>query len=142
MQKISDRNQRIKDEILKNKFFRVAREQMFLSDHEVRMGAVMVINSKVYYSSHNRRKKTNPLIDIHYPEFVQSIHAELNALIKYNEVRFGKLPKGTSMYVYREDRAGNVKLSKPCKTCQKLMRTAGIKRVFYSTETGTKMEVL
>lgn len=136
------RSQRIKEEILKNKFFRIAREQMFLSDHEVRMGAVMVISSKQYIASHNRKNKTHPLIAIHYPNFVQSIHAELNALIRYNEIRLGKLPKRTVMYVYREERNGAVSLAKPCKICQKLMRKAGIKKVYYSTDNGVQIEIL
>lgn len=136
------RSIRIKEEILKSKFFRIAREQMFQSDHHVRMGAVMVISNKQYIPAHNHLNKTHPIIERHYPEFVQSIHAELNALIRYNEVRHGKLPKRTSMYVYREEKNGTVKLAKPCKTCEKLMREAGIKKVFYSTDTGIKMEIL
>lgn len=140
--KINDRQKIVRQEILRNKYFAIARKQMFLSDHQVRVGAVMVVGNKQHIASHNYHFKTHPLIEKHYPHFVQSIHAELNALIRYNEVRLGRLPKRTSMYVYREDRHGIVKLSKPCKTCEKLMRKAGIRKVFYSTDSGIKMEVL
>ena len=132
----------IKTELLGNRYFSLARQDMFLSYHQVRVGAVMVVGSKQYIVADNYLFKTHPLIEKHYPNFVQSIHAELNALLKYNEVRLGKLPKRTSMYVYREDRHGIVKLAKPCKTCEKLMKKAGIKRVFYSTETGFKIKRL
>ena len=130
-----------KEEVLKHKFFRIAQEQMFISDHETRMGAVLVINNKHYFASHNYVNKTHPLIKKHYPNHVQSIHAELNALIKYNEVRFGRL-LGAKMYVYREDRHGVMKNSKPCKSCEKLMKEAGIRKVYYSITSGYRMEVL
>jgi len=140
--KLTEKQLKAKQEVLSCKYFFIARKQLFLSDHHVRMGATMVIGNKKYIVAHNHLFKTHPLIEKHYPHFVQSIHAELNLLIKYNEVRLGKLPKRTSVYVYREDKNGIMKLAKPCKVCEMLLRKAGVRRVFYSTENGFKMEVL
>jgi len=133
---------RIKEEVLKNRFFRIARNEMFKSDHDIRLGAVLVLNKSQYYVACNSALKTHPIIKKHYPHYVKSIHAEISALIKYNEVRFGPLPKNTRMYVYREDKNGIMKKSKPCKCCEEILRENGVRKVFYSTQFGFEMKVL
>ena len=66
------------------------------------------------------------------------IHAELAAIL---DNRFADL-KGTTAYIYREDRHGNAALAKPCPSCMETLRLAGIKKVVYSDMNGSKTEVL
>jgi tRNA(Arg) A34 adenosine deaminase TadA len=126
----------VRDIVLKKMYFRIAREEMLLSEHETRVGACLVFNKGRIFQGHNYVNKTHPLIALHYPEFVQSIHAEVVALTSYNEVRFGPIPKSAKMYVYREDRNGFMKRAKPCRYCQHILKMFGVRKIFYSTESG------
>ena len=60
-----------------------------------------------------------------------STHAEIAALAKA-----GLLAKDADLYVSRFCPSGRMGLSRPCPDCHKAIEAAGIKRVFYSTETG------
>jgi tRNA(Arg) A34 adenosine deaminase TadA len=60
-------------------------------------------------------------------------HAEIRACLNVPR----GLTEGSSMYVVRVNRAGELKLSKPCKTCEETLRFLGIREVYYSTDEGT-----
>lgn len=61
------------------------------------------------------------------------LHAEKRCL----DALGGKVPPRSVMYVVRTRRGdGSVGMAKPCAACQKLLAACGIKRVYYSTNTG------
>lgn len=61
----------------------------------------------------------------------KSIHAEFNAILKANRNDL----EDSIIYVYRETKNGSPALSRPCKYCMMAIKEAGIKGIFYSTET-------
>lgn len=60
-----------------------------------------------------------------------SVHAEVDA-IKRN----GKKSIGRVLIVIRVDADGNLKFSKPCKNCSDIIKTSGIKKVYYISSQG------
>ena len=66
-----------------------------------------------------------------------SLHAEIMALIflkdrkdiKWNDV---------DLYTYRENRYGELRMSKPCKSCMSMIKALGIRRIHYTTNDGFK----
>lgn len=66
-----------------------------------------------------------------------SRHAEIAAITGLPK----EVTSGASVLVIRITRSGVLGLSKPCDMCVACMRTAGIKRVFFSTNSGTIEEM-
>lgn len=66
------------------------------------------------------------------------IHSEIRALIglSHEETR------GASIYVYRETLNGDIAKSKPCEICKNELLRAGIKNVYYTSESGYNKESL
>lgn len=60
-----------------------------------------------------------------------SLHAEITALLR---ARCSVV--GGTIYVYREDRTGQIGLARPCPSCTAALVEAGIKKVYYTTEDG------
>lgn len=109
---------------------------MSKSSHKTRFGATLVLKNGKIFKSHNKDLKTHPALKRHYPHYAVSIHAELQTILSVNSYRYDHEIKGSKMYVYREDRAGFVKPAKPCHYCMNILRTAGVKRVYYTTKNG------
>jgi deoxycytidylate deaminase len=63
-----------------------------------------------------------------------SIHSELDCIIKL-DVRPTQLCQYTLVNI-RLDKQGRVRLSKPCKVCQRLLAAFRFKEVFYSDNQG------
>jgi hypothetical protein len=57
-------------------------------------------------------------------------HAEIHACIG---VPLADLI-GAELYVYRVLKNGQSALSKPCKTCEKFLRSVGVHKVYYTTD--------
>ena len=119
-----------------NRYFRIARDMCLLSNNRVRFGAVLVINSGVILTAFNSDKKTHPMLRRHYPDFAKTAHAELRCLALYNQYVRGKLPSGSCLYVYREDKLGRQRNAMPCYGCWAVLKQSGLKRVRFSTETS------
>ena len=62
-----------------------------------------------------------------------SIHAEMSCLkgLRHDQIR------GSTVYVVRLSRSGELKLSFPCKRCISLLTRKGIKKVMYSKNDGS-----
>lgn len=61
----------------------------------------------------------------------QFVHAEVCAIAK---LKPSQRNKAYAIYVYRFDHHGRPALAKPCIVCETLIRSIGIKRVYYTTE--------
>jgi deoxycytidylate deaminase len=67
----------------------------------------------------------------YHPGFTR--HAELNAIKK---VRRKIDLTGAVCYNLRIDKNGEIRMSKPCPSCEKLLLNYGFKKVYFSTENG------
>jgi len=111
--------------------FRIAERTALDSPFEQhRVGAVIVKGGRVLSTGYNeirwleRLRKTN-------------IHAEEAAILKLLKARRLSSLIGSDIYVTRFTRGGAIGCAKPCANCEALIRSVGIRRVFYSDSTGT-----
>lgn len=129
-----------KKKILKNKYFKMAYNEMNKSVHPTRFGAVLVLKNGKVYSSHNKDSKSHPYLKKHYPFYAVSMHAELSVLLSVNSYRFGDDTKNSTMYVYREDKHNVIKPARPCPYCMDIIRDAGVKKLVYTYWDGYRVE--
>lgn len=66
-----------------------------------------------------------------YRRYICSVHAEMAA------IRPNSFYDGCSLYVARIGRAGNYLLSKPCEHCLNLIKSVGIRKIFYTDSNGS-----
>ena len=93
----------------------------------VRHGAVLVDNKTIVSTGFNCRK-THPYLSkvTTFPFF----HAESHAILRQG---FETTP-GMSLFVLRIRKTGHIGLSAPCNICKAIIKMAGIKETWYSTE--------
>ncbi|MBP3886713.1 MAG: hypothetical protein J6F30_03505 [Cellulosilyticum sp.] len=127
------------------KYFNVARTVSKTSQYpRIKIGCCIVKKNVVLavgvnkYKSHPLQKKYNKFRSMDESHIHNNIHAELDAIIKCNRQDL----IGASIYVYREDSFGNLRMCRPCEACRKLIRDSGIKEVYYTTGEGLCREVL
>lgn len=110
------------------KHYLLAQKLASKSDHHTyKLGCVIFRNNNVIGVGFNKIK-THPKS----PHKWKMIHAEFDALIG---VQASDL-RGSSVIVYRESKAGNIGLAKPCKSCEGLLFQVGIEKVYYTTDNG------
>ena len=92
-----------------------------------KVGAALY-NGSVLMSAKANSYKTHPklLPFTNYPH----LHAEQAVILS---VGFNQC-HGTTLFVSRVLKDGNIAMAKPCEVCQELIRYAGVRRVFYTTE--------
>lgn len=68
-----------------------------------------------------------------------TLHAEISCLlqIKDMDIDFSKI----NLYIYREDKNGNLAMCRPCKACMKFIDDLGIKHIYYTTDKGFAKEI-
>ena len=97
------------------RFFRLAKDIAIKDDcRQYRFGAVGIRKDGTIVYSRN--------IPTRCPE--PKAHAESRVA--------RKLDRGSVIYVVRIDRKGNLTTARPCKSCQKIMKSKGIRKCFYS----------
>lgn len=125
-------------------FFEAARTVSQLSDFpRVKVGCVITYGHRIISSGFNS-VKTDPLQKKYNAyrfagESQPSIHAETMAikpLMGRKDIDF----KNAILYVARYGADGKPMLSKPCKSCQQLMRDLGIQKCFYTDYGGYMYE--
>jgi deoxycytidylate deaminase len=117
-------------------YFKAAKAVSSISDfHKVRIGCVAVYSHRIISSGTNSTK-TNPLqkkYNIHRfdVDSGHTLHAEsqcLLPLVGRKDIDFSRM----SLYIYREHKDKTLALSRPCKSCERLIRDLGIKKVYYT----------
>lgn len=109
---------------MKLRFFEIAKKASKNSNHHSHViGSVIVSNGKVVSTGYNQIK-THP--DSPHP--FKHIHAEFKAVLAANRANLS----GASIYVYKEDKNGYISMCKPCSSCERFLRSVGIKRVYYT----------
>ena len=120
--------------------FKEARLTSYLSEGKNpgrRMGAVLHHGNRSLSFGVNLFNKTHTL-QMHYP-LKQFLHAEINALIKR---RHCDDLSSCQITVYRETYDGIPALAKPCDNCQTILKSFGIKKIYYSTPIYPYWDVL
>lgn len=113
--------------------FRQAKEISYNSDHyEFKIGAAIFKQGKLISHASNSQKSHPKMI--RYGNYVTS-HAEFNAISK---IKNKDILKGTTIVVYREDKNGDIAMSKPCEMCEPMLKALGVKKVIYTTREGFK----
>jgi len=131
-------------------YFDKAKNISYLSDFkQVHIGCVAVYKKHIIGIGYNTNK-THPLQD-HYNKYRNltwnngtkpkaKIHAEMMCIlnIKGLNIDFSKV----RLFIYREDKNGNIALSKPCKACYNAIKDLGIKEINYTIYNGYRKETL
>ena len=118
-----------KCERLVGKCCTISRESNHPNHH---LGAVIVKSGRILASGYNRVGQHN---SNNYRKFADSIHAEQDAirsLLVCPDLLFG-----ASLYVSRIGKSGNLLMARPCPFCMRLIKSVGIKKIFYSDSNGS-----
>lgn len=105
-----------------NLFHKEAIVQCLRSKYKWPLGAVVVSRGKIVGRGYNRVYSTGTTLD--------GIHAEINAL--QNTLAWYR--KGSTVYVCRMKKSGELALAKPCEKCQHVMKKMGVSRAWYTNE--------
>ena len=119
--------------------FRAAKAVSEMSDHRVKIGCVVVNKHRIVSSGFNSRSKCHKIQAILDKEIFGcdcpgKMHAETTALIPL--IRDGVDLSRAAIFVYREHKDGTIACARPCARCEKLIRSIGLKRIFYTVENG------
>jgi len=95
------------------------------SQHQFRLGVVVALGSRIMALGINKYRTHPRQMNWRTNDFANSVHAELDAILSCPYI------EGATIYVARILRNGDVSMAKPCKICQKIIKSAGIKRVVY-----------
>lgn len=107
------------------------------SNHKFKLGCVIFRKKKPIAMGFNQVEKTHPMMLRYQVKHSLRTHAELQALLG---VRWDVDLSKCLLVVYREKKDGSLGDSKPCPTCQKIIRSMGIRNVMYTTEFGFARE--
>ena len=110
-----------------NHYLNLARNACYYSDFmKARLGAVLIYKGKVMSVGWNSTK-TSPLQRQLNRYRGYDVHAEVACLAKVRDldIDWGR----ASIFVYRVKKDGNAGLARPCKGCQALIKSMGIKNV-------------
>lgn len=125
-------------------YFRAAQAVSTLSDFKrVNVGAVLIYKHRIASSSCNSQR-THPLQQkLNKERFEEEtpakLHAEVSCLLPLlgnKDIKW----RDCELYVYREYKRGGLAMSRPCQSCQKLIKDLGIRIVHYTTDNGYATE--
>ena len=124
---------------MKMKFFEKAKAASEMSDYKrIKIGAVIVYKNRVVSVGWNTTK-TNPLqkslnhLRFKADEYCASLHAEMMAFLR---LPYGLDHRNLSIYVYRENRFGELRMSRPCPSCISKIKELGINNIYYTSTDG------
>jgi deoxycytidylate deaminase len=117
------------------RFINLASKVAVLSAHKFRIGAVIVQGSRTISFGINKYKSHPKQMNHHTAEHADSIHAELDAIINSR----GNA-EGATIYIVRLLQDGTIAMARPCFHCIKELKSAGVKRIVYSTQGGYAKE--
>jgi len=114
--------------------FRKAEKASLNSDHlKYKMGAA-VYYGKGFLAAGFNSMKTNPITRKY--RSLKTTHAEISALRKAKSKK--KNLRGAEIYIFRKTTHG-LAMSKPCEMCLNELKFEGIKKIYYTSETGIQI---
>jgi deoxycytidylate deaminase len=98
------------------------------SDTNFKHGAVIVRGGSVMAVGVNKWKNRDIFVSdpTDYNPHI-TVHAEVDALSRVKDAH------GATIYIARVTKAGEERFSRPCERCEKVLISAGVKRVVYTT---------
>jgi len=126
-------------------FFNAAKAVSYMSDYDrVHVGCV-VTNGRHIISSGFNTTKSHPIqkrmnIKRFSEDTPHSLHAEISALthiMNKKDIDW----KNCSIYIYREFKNGDKAMAKPCQSCEALIKSLGIRKIYYTTYGGFAKEI-
>lgn len=111
-----------------DKIVEVAISEALKSVHKQKVGCVIYNNKGIISKSHNSPLKSRRHLHPKFQRWPNSIHAEMDAIIKSRSSLNGKI-----MLVLRVNKNGDFRISKPCQHCMKYIEHVKIRFVHYST---------
>ena len=122
-------------------YFNKARDASRLSDYSKQhIGCVVVYKRHVISVGFNSNK-THPIQKLYNKERFDSdstphsLHAEITALLFLKDRKDIKW-SDVELYTYRENKRGELRMSKPCKSCMALIKDLGINKVHFTINDG------
>lgn len=112
-----------------NTAVKLSRAMMSLTPHNFKHFSFLFRRNNLAAIGFNKPNKTHPLSNKFGYRF-NCIHSELDVLLNFEKPL--KELKNYELLNIRLDRNGDVKLSKPCKFCQQLLKYYKTRRVLYS----------
>lgn len=110
-------------------FLKLAIDEAQKSNHKQRVGCV-IFNKKILLSKgYNTTQKSVKKLHPRYQRFPNSVHAEVDAIIKAR-----KYLKGSTLLVIRINKNNQLRISKPCFNCMTYINHVGIKNIYYSID--------
>lgn len=133
------------------KFFDKAAAVAANSDFDrYHLGCIAVLKNKVIASASNKLK-THPLqkeYDDKYRQFnclsnpknMYSLHAEIACLkqLRGQDINY----KDLELYIVRLRKDTKYGMARPCSACMNLIKSMGIKKIFYTTNAGFSLEII
>lgn len=117
-----------------HKFLDLAKKLSYKSSYHHKIGAVVAKKNKIISLGFNKPNKTHPAS----PNRFKTYHAEFDAIIGIDK----KDLVGSTIYIFREHKNGNLASAKPCSDCAALIAHCGIKKVVYSDYNDIKEYVV
>ena len=115
------------------KYYSLLKKLSQRSDHHShRLSCVIVRKNRIIGKGFNMLA-THP----DSPSFFSSRHAEFNAFISAN-----RDIKGSTVYVFRENKLGVPSNARPCPSCYKMLVEQGARVIIYTFENAYKEEKL
>lgn len=129
---------------MKMKFFEKAKAASEMSDHsKYFLGSVVVYKNRIIGVGWNTTKGS-PLQQKYNEKYRFGkddkdrgcLHAEMLALLHARPYLKDLDMSKVSIYVYRGNKAGERRMSKPCRACCAYIKSLGIHNIFFTTEDG------
>lgn len=126
------------------RFFEKAKAASEMSDHaKYFLGSVVVYKNKIIGVGWNTTKG-NPVQQKYNEKYrfgkddkdMGCLHAEMLAILHSKPYLKDLDMSKVSIYVYRENRFGEIRMSRPCSACYSYIRELGIQNIYYTTKEG------
>ncbi len=121
-----------------NRWYEKAKEESGKSGYpRINIGAVIVKGNLLVSTGYNQQKSHpkqaafNEMYSLR-EDSSHYLHAEIHALIRSGREDL----EGADIYVFRENRNGELANCRPCEVCRQALKAAGIDRMYYTTEEG------
>ena len=114
--------------------------------HKSHIGAVIVQSHNILsvgvntLKSHPAQAKYNHHRDVPIEYLKHCLHAEMSAILKAE--RLSDNLSNATLYIYREDKRGNLAMCRPCPACMAKIKEVGIRKLVYTTDLGIAKEVI
>lgn len=117
-------------------YFKAAKAVSGLSTYKQHhLGCVAVYGHAIISSGYNSNKTNPTQKKLNACRFTEdtphTMHSELACLLPLigrKDIDFSRI----SLYIYREHRNGELALAKPCASCMSLIRSLGIRHIYYT----------